>query len=197
VTICLLNDYRAGMPQVAEDKIRSRGEVVTRLAGIENIAQVEPALHALNLNLYRGFRIVVFADNGVHQWRWNATRLEKLCAKETRNPITSSSFDEENVQRTRRVFYSSYGDTSNLDDLLEFHSAHIDDDLCNISSEPLAVSSVCMHRRYSQTVSQCLVRVDDGHVEIIYTDGAPCEAKANDAVRLTRMESISAESALG
>lgn len=196
VTICLLNDYRAKEPTVEADQIRSRGNVVAKLAGMESVSEIEAGLRALNLSLYRGFRLVVFADRGVHQWRWNARQLEKLDARENRNPITSSSFDEDNVQRTRRLFYSSYGETSNLEDLLEFHSSHIDDDLCNISSEPLAVSSVCMHRRHSQTVSQCMVCVSEKGIDITYTDGAPCETKPSEGVCLARISSMDKRRAL-
>ena len=196
VTICLLNDYRAPEPKIARESIHSRGEVVTRLAGSANCADAEKALKALSLKNYRGFRVVVFAET-VHQWRWDTEQLHQMSALETRNPITSSSFDEVNVQKTRRSFYSSFGDMQNLEDLISFHSSHIDDDLCEVSGEPIAVSSVCMHRRYSQTVSQCLVNVCGKQVEIIYTDGAPCETAANTPVTLDRTDSVKKLSAIG
>ena len=196
ITICLLNDYSSPEPKVAQELIQSRGEVVTMLAGTGGLEEVEHMLSSLNLKSYRGFRVVAFAD-GVHQWRWNTQALEKLCAKQTRNPITSSSFDEADVQKTRRAYYSAFGESKNLEDLLNFHSSHIDDDLCDVSSEPLAVSSVCMHRRYSQTVSQCLVKVCEKQVEIIYTDGAPCATKANPPVFLERVATIKKMSAIG
>lgn len=196
VTICLLNDYRAPEPKIARENILSRGAVVTGLAGVSSNTEAEKALKALDLHNYRGFRLVVFAEE-VHQWRWDTRQLSKLTALETRCPITSSSFDEVNVQKTRRAFYSSFGNMKNLEDLLSFHSSHIDDDLCKESGEPIAVSSVCMHRRYSQTVSQCQVNVGKKQVEIIYTDGAPCETRPNAAVVLGRIQSEKKVSALG
>lgn len=190
VTVCLLNDYRAPEPSIPAEQIRSRGEVVSRLAGCSGADCVRRELEQLDLNKYRGFRVVVFAGE-VRKWRWDTMTLFELGGDEIRAPITSSSYDEVNVQKTRAAFFNSLEDSDDLTKLLHFHSAHIDDDQCEVSGEPVAVSSVCMHRQHSKTVSQCLVSVDANAVSITYTDGAPCTQLPNAPVYLARTDAQS------
>jgi len=184
ITICLLNNYRASEP-ASLDAIRSRGEVVKQLSGVDSLQAAEKQLAKMSLTNYRGFRLVIFS-NGVSQWSWDTKALKKMSDAETKNPITSSSFDEVNVQKTRRSFFAAFGENHNVDDLLHFHSLHIDDELCDVSGEPIAVSSVCMHRQLSQTVSQCKVEVTEKSTTMTYTDGAPCVTKSSTPVSLIK-----------
>lgn len=185
VTVCLLNDYRAPDPEIAADQIHSRGEVVAKIAGCSDADEAFSLLSDMPLAHYRGFRLVVFCGK-VRKWRWDTRELVELGDEVIRNPITSSSYDEVNVQRTRAAFFDSLEGPTNLDKLQFFHSAHIDDDLCEVSGEAVAVSSVCMHRQYAETVSQCEVGVDGDAVSIAYTDGAPCKTAAGAPVLLPR-----------
>lgn len=185
VTVCLLNDYTAPDPQIVVDQIHSRGEVVARLAGCTDAEEAFDLLQSLPLKHYRGFRLVIFCSK-VRKWRWDTRQLIELGDDVVRNPITSSSYDEENVQKTRAAFFESLPGPTDLKKLQLFHSAHIDDDLCEVSGEPVAVSSVCMHRQYAETVSQCQVSVDADAVSIAYTDGAPCKTRQGAAVVLPR-----------
>lgn len=180
ITICLLNNYTA--PEPAHADIVSRGEVVTSLAGSDSIAALEQSLRQLPLAQFRGFELVVF-DNTVDHWRWDTQRLERLPAE---MPITSSSYETGVVQEVRREFFERVGADGDLEALAHFHCCHIDQELHEISGQPMAVSSVCMHREYAQTVSQCFVQVDTGRVAISYTDGAPCENASGMPLELQR-----------
>lgn len=193
VTICLLNDYRAPDPGIPADRIRSRGEVVAKLGGCDSAEAARQALSKLLLQNYRGFRLVVFADQ-LRMWRWDTKNLLEIDRNEIVNPITSSSYDEENVQKTRAAFFNSLGGENTIEKLLHFHSAHIDDELCEISGEAVAVSSVCMHRTYSNTVSQCHVSVRHDGVSMAYTDGAPCQTEPGLPLALPRTVVTTADS---
>ena len=186
VTICLLNDYRAPDPDIPAHLIRSRGEVVAKLGGCDSADTVRQALENLTLQNYRGLRLVVFADD-LRMWRWDTKNLLEVDGKEIVNPITSSSYDEVNVQKTRAAFFNSLDGENTIEKLLHFHSAHIDDELCEISGEAVAVSSVCMHRTYSNTVSQCHVAVRHDAVSMAYTDGAPCQTRPGAPLVLPRI----------
>ncbi|MBT8139048.1 MAG: NRDE family protein [Gammaproteobacteria bacterium] len=180
LTICLLNNYAAPEPQHSD--IVSRGEVVTSLAGCNSIEALEQGLRGLPLTQYRGFELVVFGGR-VDHWRWDTLKLERLPAE---MPITSSSYETGTVQDVRREFFERVGAEANLDSLAEFHCCHLDHELHEVSGQPLAVSSVCMHREFAQTVSQCFVQVRQDQVSISYTDGPPCENKAAAPVLMQR-----------
>lgn len=180
LTICLLNNYAA--PEPGHDDIVSRGEVVTALAGCASPEALEAALAELSLYRFRGFELVVFAGS-VHHWRWDTHRLERLPAE---MPITSSSYETGTVQAVRQEFFERVGADGDLEALEHFHSCHIDHELHELSGQPLAVSSVCMHREFAQTVSQCMVQVWPDRVSISYTDGPPCRNSAAAPVSLER-----------
>ncbi|MGB5325116.1 MAG: NRDE family protein [Pseudomonadales bacterium] len=180
LTICLLNNYAA--PEPGHDDVVSRGEVVTALAGSESIDDFMDSLEKLPLQRFRGFELVVFANTVAH-WRWDTRRLERLPAE---MPITSSSYETGGVQAVRREFFERVGAQGDLAALEHFHCCHIDHELHEISGQPLAVSSVCMHREFAQTVSQSFVQVWPEQVSISYTDGPPCENRAGAPLLLQR-----------
>lgn len=180
LTVCLLNNYTA--PEPTNKNIVSRGEVVVALAGCANLSELEIALSQLELKKYRGFELVVFAV-GVHHWSWDTLALVRLPAE---MPITSSSFDTDTVQAVRREFFDIVGADGDLESLKHFHSCHLDHELHEIDGQPLAVTSVCMHRELAQTVSQCFVQVRNDAVSISYMDGSPCVSIASEALNLPR-----------
>lgn len=181
LTVCLLNNYSA--PQPVHADIASRGEVVTALAGAASSAELEAHLQRIPLSRYRGFELVVFS-NTVDHWRWNTQQLERLPAE---MPITSSSYESGVVQAVRREFFEQVGADGDLAALQHFHRCHIDEELHEISGQPLAISSVCMHREFAQTVSQCFVQVWPEKVSISYTDGSPCKTSAGLPLSLQRL----------
>ncbi|NNL57684.1 MAG: hypothetical protein HKO71_08015 [Pseudomonadales bacterium] len=181
LTVCLLNNYAA--PEPRHQQIVSRGEVVTALAGCTDIDELANLLNELPLASYRGFELVVFGHN-VQHWRWDTRQLDVLPAE---MPITSSSFDLETVQKVRKKFFDTVSVQADLDALAHFHSCHLDHELHEINGQPMAVSSVCMHREFAETVSQCFVHVRDDHVSISYTDGPPCQAPSTEPLVLQRM----------
>jgi len=186
LTVCLLNYYAAEEPKV--DSIHSRGEVVMKLADCASITELEQKLNAMSLQFYKGFEIVALQGDVWH-WRWNTHTLKKLDAVQ---PITSSSYDTVAVHQKRKDYFSSLENTDSLETLRHFHSCHLDEENHKLAILPdddtLAVNSVCMHREQSQTVSQCLVNVNETEISISYTDGPPCAIQCNAAVVLTRRE---------
>lgn len=173
LTFCLLNYYAAdaNVPHV-----HSRGEVINSLVGSRSVVEFEAELRSLNLQHYKGFEIVVI-HNSVHHWRWDRQALREVQAS---MPITSSSYNTELEQRARYDYFQKTVDATSLDSLKAFHQCHLDEKMNHVSA-PLAseaiINSVCIHREFSQTVSQCMVRVNDGEVAIDYLDGPPCEDK--------------------
>jgi len=181
LTVCLLNNYAAPEPQ--HNNIVSRGEVVTALAGCAHIDELAALLGELPLQAYRGFELVVFGHN-VQHWRWDTRQLDVLPAE---MPITSSSFDTATVQAVRKKFFDTIAEQAGLDALAHFHSCHLDHELHEMNGQPMAVSSVCMHREFAQTVSQCFVQVSPDRVAISYTDGPPCQSPSTAPLILQRM----------
>lgn len=181
LTVCLLNDYSA--PEPTANAIKSRGEVVAALAACESIAEVSERLSMMKLSCYKGFEIVAF-QNEVQHWRWNTFKLVQLDAI---MPITSSSYETERVQRIRSEFFQGLKNTDQLSTLMHFHGCHIDDELHEVDSKPIAAHSVCMHRSYAETVSQCLVQVNTSQISVVYTDGSPCQTSAGKPLILTRL----------
>ncbi len=181
VTVCLLNDYSAPEPEISD--IHSRGEVVKMLAGCLSVEEIRQKLEMLDLTFYRGFQLVVF-HKGVYQWLWNTKQLSTL---KPEMPITSSSYNSHIVSKKRFEHFQTLGDDITLEKLAYFHSCHIDDNLEEIEGTPRAVHSVCMHRDNAETVSQCFVQVNAQTVSVEYTDGSPCNTKANQPLVINRL----------
>lgn len=186
LTVCLLNYYAAEEPEVKT--IHSRGEVVMKLADCASIAELEQRLNTMPLQFYKGFEIVV-VQSEVRHWRWDTHSLQELDAVQ---PVTSSSYDTVTVHKKRKDYFSSLANVHSLETLKHFHSCHLDEENHKLAILPdddtLAVNSVCMHREQSQTVSQCLVNVNENEINICYTDGPPCATQSNAAVVLNRRE---------
>lgn len=180
LTICLLNNYMAADPDGR--LFKSRGEIVLALIDSHSIKAVEEKLLAMDLSCYRGFQVVIF-QHEVKEFSWDNKRLSQLVPQ---IPVTSSSYNSEAVCRHRQQYFHSLDEPNNLDSLSEFHRSHINADMTLIDGKFDFIDSVCMHREFSQTVSQCSVQVSAQQVSIAYSDGSPCETPIGEPVVLQR-----------
>lgn len=182
LSVCLLNNYVAKEPQTPQ--LQSRGNIVLALAGSETAQQAEKILHDMDLSCYRGFDVVLI-QRAALQLSWDSENLTRSIPQ---IPVTSSSYQSSSVRATRHTYLSALKqlDEINIEALEHFHSVHLNDDLSTVSGTPEHADSVCMHRDYAQTVSQCFVQVNVNQVAISYSDGSPCETVAGPPQILQR-----------
>lgn len=106
VTICLLNLWHHNANTLPASV--SRGKVVLSLADSKDVGAVREAIQALDtegtLKGARPFTLLALDKGGEVLLKWNA---EELIEKEIQQPLTSSSFDFENVAAARRDAYAS------------------------------------------------------------------------------------------
>ena len=181
LTICLLNNYDA--PEPLPRHTHSRGEIVRTLATSASLDELRSHLLSMSLTSYRGFDLVVFA-NEITQFRWDT---RELVEQQPVQPLTSSSYKSELVCEARRQHYASLGPVTSLSQLEAFHASHLDENLAPVDGKPLYAHSVCVHRPDAETVSQCQVVVRPDIVSIGYRDGSPCTAPLGAWLELQRM----------
>jgi hypothetical protein len=172
VCLALVNWHR--IKREPNNGIRSRGEVVRKLAGISTSDEISAAITKLPLRKLRPFRLVAIApaENRVIEWRWNLKRLSKRKHPWKSRHWFSSSFDEVTAEAERtRVCSVQPGESAkrDLEWLRRLHRSH----------EPeRGPFSICMHRPTATTVSYTEVAVSGRSVVMRYKDGPPCSRKS-------------------
>ena len=75
VCLALINWHR--VKREPDNAIRSRGEVISKLAGTSTSEEISAAITNLPLRKLRPFRLIAIApkENRVIEWRWNLDRL--------------------------------------------------------------------------------------------------------------------------
>src|SRR6266567_2239609 len=154
--------------------VRSRGEVIRKLAGISTSDEISIAVKKLPLRRLRPFRLIaiVSAENRVIEWRWNLNRLSvRKHSWESRHWF-SSSFDEATAETERtRVCAAQPKESAKRDVkwLRRLHRSH----------EPeRGPFSICMHRPDAATVSYTEVAVSKRRATMRYKSGPCCSNKA-------------------
>src|SRR5213083_3015210 len=168
--------------------VRSRGEVIRKLAGISASDEISAAVKKLPLRKLRPFRLItiVSAENRVIEWRWNLNRLSvRKHSWESRHWF-SSSFDEPRAEVERAKVCASFvaggGDPGSarvrtgvnaagysLKWLRRLHRSH----------EPeRGPFSICMHRPDAATGSYTEVAVSKRRATMRYKSGPCCSNKA-------------------
>src|SRR5262249_25280127 len=101
VCLALINWHR--IKREPNDGIRSRGEVVRKLAGVSTSDEISAAITKLPLRKLRPFRLIAIAptENRVIEWRWNLERLTSCDYAWTRQHWFSSGFDEHRAELER------------------------------------------------------------------------------------------------
>jgi transport and Golgi organization protein 2 len=172
VCLALINWHR--IKREPNNGIRSRGEVISKLAGISTSGEISAAIKKLPLRKLRPFRLVAIApaESRLIEWRWNLNRLSKRKHFWKSRHWFSSGFDEATAEAERTRVCSTQPDESVKRDLKWLRHLHR-------SHEPeRGPFSICMHRADAATVSYTEVAVNKRSIVMRYKDGPPCSPKS-------------------
>ena len=164
VTLALLNFYPQACPAVPSDR-RSRGLLLTDLAGVTRWAELTWRLSREPLSRYEPFRLAVFIPNASPMLcTWNGHEHVTASLSEDDLPLTTSSFEDKAVAWYRRETFARYKAYSGQTDdsmLVAFHQ----------SREPAKPAfSVCMERPDASTVSFTRVEVVALDIRMTYQE---------------------------
>jgi hypothetical protein len=177
VCLALINWHR--VKREPDNAIRSRGEVISKLAGTSTSEEISAAITNLPLRKLRPFRLIAIApkENRVIEWRWNLDRLSMRKHSWESHHWFSSGFDEATAETERTRVCSEQSDESAKRDLKWLRRLHR-------SHEPeRGPFSVCMHRPDAATVSYTEVAVSGLSIVMRYKDGPPCSRKSTTTKR--------------
>lgn len=181
LSLCLLNFYQGQTPSSAK---QSRGQLVRQLAYCQNHSQVVEQLTAINWSDYPPFSLLIFdpekltSSCQIPAIIWNG--LEVL-HREQSSPITSSSFEFEQVQAARLEHFNhqaKHQTQPSFCQLLTYHTSH---------SPQAGAHSVCMHRDDAQTVSLTMINVEANRITMDYQPGSPCQSQTIHSLTETRI----------
>lgn len=165
LTLGLLN---ASGPTPADSQ--SRGLLVMHLIAARSAKDVQRRIAAVDLARFAPFQLVALdLDGATRLFEWSQSRLADVADASQRFPLTSSSFDSQNVcerrQRQFRVMAEQQGAVDrNL--LLRFHASH---------EHTRGAYSTCMHRSDAATASFSHIRVSPGNSHFFYKAGPLCQ----------------------
>ena len=155
--VCLLNRWHEEREELA-NPARSRGQLVMKMGGLENVPAAEERLRGEDLGGLRPFTLMAFDSVGERGWDWNGKCLE---AARLEMPMCSSSFHFEEVAAARRLRYQELACARATGrHLLE--SYHAD------AEGGASAFTVRMCRSDAQTMSRSRVRVVNGGVQWWY-----------------------------
>src|SRR6266516_8175349 len=150
--------------------VRSRGEVIRKLAGISTSDEISIAVKKLPLRRLRPFRLIAIipSEQRVTEWRWDLDRLVAHKHAWERRHWFSSGLDEPKAERQRgRICKDAQNQKSEgrLDWLRRLHRSH---------SPQRGPFSICMHRPDAATVSYTEVAVSKRRATMRYKSGPCC-----------------------
>jgi len=172
VCLALINWHR--IKREPNNCVRTRGEVIRKLAGISTSDEISAAVKKLALRKLRPFRLIsiVSSENRVIEWRWNLNRLSIRKHSWEPHHWFSSSFDETTAEATRARVCAALPDESAKQDVKWLRRLHR-------SHEPeRGPFSICMHRPDAATVSYTEVAVSGRSVVMCYKHGPPCSRRS-------------------
>lgn len=176
--VCLLNLYQQDSPP-PEGRFESRGHLVRQLASVADLAAVEARLARTNTQQLRSFTLLAFAPSGAARlWRWDGS---ELAARSPRSmPVSSSSYDTEQVLATRRRTWLSTiaGRQPQVQDHLDYHRCEL--------PEP-GPYAPAMTRDDALSVSLTRIVVSEKEVSMAYADGPPATTGLAMPIRLRRL----------
>jgi hypothetical protein len=161
VVVCLLNRWHEE-DEVA-GPVQSRGLLVERMAGMENVPAVEEQLRSEDLASVRPFTLVAFDAVGQRGFDWTGRQLRRI---ELEMPMCSSSYHFDEVVLARRTRFAEMIGRSRWEgrDLEKYHA--------DIGGGASAYS-VRMCRPDAQTMSRSRVRMGRARVEWDYWEEQP------------------------
>ena len=201
VCLALINWHR--IKRESNNGVRSRGEVIRKLAGISTSNEISTAVKKLPLRKLRAFRLIAIVprEKRVIEWRWNLQRLAIRNHEWRRQHWFSSGFDEPRAEVERAKVCASFvagggdpgkGETSqrrartgvnaagySVKWLRQLHRSH---------APKRGPFSMCMHRPDAMTVSYTEVGVSKKGATMRYKTGPCCSNGRiiNRTISLTR-----------
>jgi hypothetical protein len=179
VSGCLLNGAtRAGSEICAAAPNRSRGLLLLDLIPLRSVAAICDRLRGIELSAFAPFTLLALEPGyPTAVLEWDGSKKTLLFEEANRFMLTSSSFDTEQVRRSRQ---DEYGRVRDDEGLFAFHRSH---------APARGAYSTCMHRADAETVSFSWIQVSREETDFFYTPGAPCEQLPGMRLKLTRRPS--------
>jgi hypothetical protein len=187
VTVAVENGYTDldDLAHQPSEGFTSRGVLLTGLADCRSSESALRRIEGKDLHRYRSFLLTVFDPDGSGLLaRWTSGLLTVDRDLEALVPIVSSSFETDEVRRTRARVYHELMRGSDADPA-ETHSRYHESHLpCR------GPFSTCMHRPEARTVSFSRIQVCDRDVRFHYAPHPPCMGRpSSDPIILARAAS--------
>lgn len=160
LSVCVLN-YYDGQRAPPPPRPCSRGHLVLDQMPLAAAPEVREALARTDLHRYPAFVLLAFDPRTAVCLHWDGRALRSEALTDERRPISTSSFDTDEVLRERRARYDALvgrGD-SEPEALLRFHRDTIPRG---------GAYSVWMERADAWTVSFSRVTVEPGEIRFLY-----------------------------
>lgn len=181
LTLCLLNRYQA-CPSEPAQTYRSRGLLVLDLIAATTTEEVSRRLARIEQTPYQPFTLLgLQPGEASFLVEWTGQQLGLISPAEARRPLTSSSFETEQVIESRQRQFGQLVAAAgelNAELLYHYHRSH---------APVRGAYSTCMHRPDAATVSFSWVKVTEAQIEFRYQGQAPCAGQAESKVVLPRL----------
>ncbi len=171
ITVALLNGYVVSKGP-DRSKYTSRGALVRSLADLQGISDIWARLTPASLAEFRPAVLCLLCPGERPMVaRWDGRDLEFDVRGDRQLPLTSSSYEQDEVQRYRRELYrktvskAAGGGPALAEDLMAFH-AFVGPD----GPTPMTPS---MAREDAATRSHCAIDVRPGVIQLTYVPGPP------------------------
>jgi Transport and Golgi organisation 2 len=183
VSVCLLNgaNLTGGPLPTLRQHSRSRGLLVRELIWAQSIDECALCLKQLDLAPFAPFTVVFLQPNKpatIAEWDGDNTTV--IPSGESLMPLTSSSFDPEDVRKARwSEFARRAAARGDIDPALlhAFHASH---------GTNRDAYSTCMHRADAETVSFSWIIVDRDGIRFTYCPGPACAANRSERQEMRR-----------
>ena len=182
VSVCLLNGANLTSSEIhAAAPRRSRGLLLLDLIPVPSVAAICNRLRETDLSVFAAFTLATLEPgHPAAVLEWDGSKKTLLFEEADRFMLTSSSFDSEEVRRSRQEEYSHVQADEGL---FAFHRSH---------APARSAYSTCMHRADAETVSFSWIRVSELLATFYYTPAAPCQQVAGVSKKLLRRPVLSA-----
>jgi hypothetical protein len=180
VSACLLNGANLTRSEIcaAAPSRSSRGLLLLDLIPLPSVAAICDRLKETDISPFAPFTLAAIAPgHPAAVFEWNGSKKTLLFEEASRFMPTSSSFDTEEVRRSRQEEYSHVHDGEGM---FAFHRSH---------APARSAYSTCMHRADAETVSFSWIRVSREETDFFYAPGAPCEKLPGVRLKFARWSS--------
>ena len=163
LTVCLLNDYSNPWRPPASSPRFSRGQLVLACAAAENHDAVFAILRDQPLAQTLPFRLLAFSPtDGPMLIHWQGERLTRHDSTSITPPLSSSSYETDEVVSVRIARFAEYVRTPQKPKLAELAAYH------GQYRQTSGAHSVLMQRPDATTRSICHVRITGENAELEY-----------------------------